>query len=347
MRLGVIPETVLDRIILAAGVVPIPLGDTMVALLLARTIMAGTKFGVFDALVDGPLTPAEVASRCGTHARATEKLLFALAGARYLRFENGRYSLSTISRKWLSPKSPRSLKDAVLMRYLDLRHMDHAEEYVQTGQPTEFHEKLSPEEWDLYQKGQRSGALYSAPEVAKRTPVPPSPRSMLDIGGGHGYYSVALCRRHSNLRSTILDLPGAAVQSTPLIEREDVGGRITYNVGNALTDDLGQNQYDLVFMANVAHHFGDPDNRQLTVRIARALRSGGYYIVLDIVSPATTREAGQIGALLGFYFAITSAAGTWSFSEIAAWQSAAGLEPQPPVKLRTSPGYGLQAARKP
>ena len=41
----------------------------------------------------------------------------------------------------------------------------------------------------------------------KRMPVPDGARDMLDIGGSHGYLSVAVCRRHPELRATVLDLP--------------------------------------------------------------------------------------------------------------------------------------------
>ena len=346
MRFGIIPETVLDRVLLAGGLIPTPMADTLIALLLARSIMAGTKTGVFDALAEGPLSAAEVAKRCGTEVRATGKLLFCLAGIGYLRVSDGKYSLKAVARKWVISTAARSFKDQVLMRYLDLKLMGHAEEFLQTGEPVQFHDWLSDEEWAVYQKGQRSVALYSAPEVASRSPVPANPRAMLDIGGAHGYYSVAFCRRHRSLRSTILDLPGAASQSAPLVAQEDVGDRITYRAGNALSDELGEGQYDLVFAANVVHHFTESENRNLMKRIARALRPGGFCVILEIIRPTTTREAGQVGALLDFYFAITSSSGTWSFAEMASWQQDADLVVQRPIRLRMSPGYGLQAGRK-
>jgi 2-polyprenyl-3-methyl-5-hydroxy-6-metoxy-1,4-benzoquinol methylase len=348
MRLATIPENPLERVLLALGIVPTPLMDTFVALALARTVMAATKLGLFEALAAEPRTPAEVAERCGTDARATEKLLFALAGARYLRASAGKYTLSPVARKWLLRDSPQSLHDAVLHRYLDAMLMEHAEEFVRTGQPANFHEqgKMSPEQWDIYQRGQRAGAVYSAPEVARRTPVPRNPRTMLDVGGAHGYFSVALCHRHPNLQSTILDLPDAVAQSQPLLAQEGMGERISYCPGNALTDNFGVDMFDLVFIANLVHHFDDASNRDLMKRAARALRPGGYCVVLEIIRSESPRTAGQIGALTDFYFAVTSAAGTWSFAEMAGWQRDAGLSVRKPIRLRMSPGYGMQAAQK-
>ncbi len=106
MKLGVIPENVLERVALAAGVVPRPILDTLVAMMLARTIMAATKLGIFEALASGPLPAHQVAAHCGTDPRATEKLLTALAGCGYVRAAHGQYVLAPVARKWLLEDGP-------------------------------------------------------------------------------------------------------------------------------------------------------------------------------------------------------------------------------------------------
>jgi 2-polyprenyl-3-methyl-5-hydroxy-6-metoxy-1,4-benzoquinol methylase len=347
MRLGPIPENLLERMLLAANVVPVPIADTMGALLLARTVMTATSLGIFDALADGARSARAVAAVCGTDLQATGKLLFALAGSRYLQVADDRYVLAPMARKILLQSSPGSVRDAVLHRYLDVALLEHAEEFVRTGQCAEFHANLTSGEWGLYQRGQRAHAVFSAREVARRMPIRANPERMLDVGGGHGYYSVALCRWYPALRSTILDLPQAAEHSAPALAREDVADRVDYRTGNALTEDLGHGVYDLILVANLIHHFDEPGNRDLMRRIGAALRPGGYCVILEFFRSTSARRAGQIGALLDFYFAISSAAGTWSFGEVARWQRDAGLVPRRPLRLRTGPGQGLQIARRP
>src|SRR5258708_1066057 len=119
MKLGIIPENMLERVALAAGAVPRPVLDTLVAMLLARTIMAATKLGIFEALASGPLPAHKVAAHCGTDPRATEKLLTALAGCGYVRAAHGQYALAPVARTWLLTDSPRSLRDKMLGQFTE------------------------------------------------------------------------------------------------------------------------------------------------------------------------------------------------------------------------------------
>jgi SAM-dependent methyltransferase len=347
MKLSAVPENPLEWLARAAGAVPTPILDTLIALLLARSVMVATRLDIFEALAGGPLLPDEVAARCGTDPSATAKLLSALAGADYLTYDAGRYGLAPVARKWLLKDSPHSLRDAILLQLLDARFIEHLDDFVRSGEPVHMHEGLTTDEWALYMRGMRSGATLAASELVRRVPVPSGARAMLDIGGAHGYYSVALCRRHLDLRSTILDLPEACAAAAPLLAAEGMGDRVVYQPGNALTTDLGVETYDLVLIANLAHHFSAGANRALVRRIARALRPGGALVFAEVMRPRTPGDAGQAGALADLYFALTSESGAWSFEEMAAWQREAGLIPRKPMRLLTAPGGGLQIATRP
>ena len=257
------------------------------------------------------------------------------------------YALAPVARRWLLASSPQSLRDGILHQFLDAQMIEHYEDFVVTGRPVDMHATMSPEQWGVYQRGMRSGANLYAPEVARRTPVPKGARDMLDIGGAHGYFSVALCRRHPGLRATILDLPQAVAQSAPLLAQEGMGDRVTHWAGDALTADLGVAAYDLIFISSLLHHFDAPTCLALCGRAACALRPGGYLVVQEVFRPASARAAGQLGALSDLYFAVTSEAGTWSTAEIAAWERTVGLRPRKPINFLFAPGTGQQSARKP
>jgi SAM-dependent methyltransferase len=347
MRIGPVAENPIEWAVARLNVAPRPLLETQMAYTLARVVMVGTKVGVFDALADGKATATEVASRCGTNEVGTDKLLFALAGAGYLKAEDGTYELTPMSSKWLLKDSEHSLADKLLLQFYEWDWMELSEDYVRTGEPLELHAMTDEDQWDLYQRGMRAMANSFAPEAVRRMPLPKQPRDMLDIGGSHGYYSVALCRRAEGLRSTILDLPQAVEKAAPLLATEEMGDRVVHKAGDALQEDLGTETYDVVLIAQLVHHFTEQQNRDLATRVANALRPGGVFAVLDAFRPGTPKEAGQVGALLEFYFALTSQSGTWTTEEIVDWQRGAGLRPRKAIHLRTAPGIGIQAATKP
>ena len=84
MRLGIIAETIVQRLALKTNTVAEPLVETQMAFSMARSIMAGVKLGLFEAASDGARSSEDIAKTCGTNPEATEKLLNALAGCRLL-----------------------------------------------------------------------------------------------------------------------------------------------------------------------------------------------------------------------------------------------------------------------
>jgi SAM-dependent methyltransferase len=206
---------------------------------------------------------------------------------------------------------------------------------------------MTDEEWGIYQRGMRSGIEMLAHWIARHLPLPRTARQILDIGGAHGYFSVAICRRHPQLRAAVLELPEALKHAAPLLAQEEMGERVVHVAGNALTEDLGTEIYDLVFMAAVVHHFDATTNKQLMLRIARALRPGGIVAIWEPVRQDPTGRIRQIGGLLDLFFGFFSEAGTWSRAEVAGWFREAGLAAQKPRSPRMAPDLALHIGRKP
>jgi ubiquinone/menaquinone biosynthesis C-methylase UbiE len=353
MRVGVIPETLLERIGLLTGLAPAPLAEGLFSFLLARTVMIGTRLGVFEALAAAPLTASGVAATCGTNARATERLLHALAGCRYLSVSPGdqgteaHYALTDSARKWLLKDAAGSCRDRMLLQFLEWDWFEHAEEFVRTGAPLDAFARLSDDGWGLYQRGMRAGVEPLAAELACRIPLKGAPTHMLDVGGGHGHYSVALCRRHPTLSSTILELPEAIRHAAPVLAREGMGDRIVHRAGDALRDDLGDGELDLVLLASVMHHFDDDQCKALLGRVARALKPGGVVAVFDVFRRGPGSQPSQVGGLLDLFLATISPSGTRAATEVAAFQREAGLVPRRAIHLRIAPDIGAQCAIKP
>jgi SAM-dependent methyltransferase len=346
MRYGVIAESPVERLGMAAGMIPTPMFEGYGAAF-ARTLMVATRLGVFDALAEHPGTAAEIAERCGIDARATEKLANLLVGMRHLAVtRDGTYRLTRSTRRWLLVGGEASVRDMVLMKFLEWEWVEGLESFVRSGTPLDVHAAMDDDDWAVYQRGMRAQAGLGASWLVRRLPMPDGARSMLDIGGSHGYFSVALCRRYPDLRSVVLDLPEAVEHAAPLLAAEGMGDRVVHRAGDALTDDLGTAEYDLILAFSLVHHFDAETNRALAARCARALRPGGIHVIGDLVRPRSASRASAQDLFYDLYFALTSRSGLWSADEMADWQRSAGLQPRKPISLFPGQGPVLQVAER-
>jgi len=209
MKLKVVGENIPESIAIAVNAAPVTLVDTHMAFIRARAIMVATKLGIFDALAAAPLAADAVAKACHTAPTATQHLLSALAGAGYLGYDNGRYSLGAIPRKWLLTDAPASVRDKVLFEFFEWTLVEGLERFVMTGKEFDLHGDQDSDAWGPYQRAMRALSGLVAPEIVRRAPMPPGAVAMLDIGGSHGFISVAMCRRYPELKAVILDLPAA------------------------------------------------------------------------------------------------------------------------------------------
>ncbi|HEY1415884.1 MAG TPA: methyltransferase [Caulobacteraceae bacterium] len=347
MKLDVRAESLIEQLALWLGLAPTPLVETHIAATLARSVVAGVKLGFFECLREGPLTHTDIAARCGVDPAAAKLLLDALVACGYLRLVQGRFALKAKSRNWLLRDSAQSIRDKILLQAIEWGWLAQLDDFVRTGRPIDFHTEMSAEERDLYHRSMRALAGIAGREVAWRTPVPRNARLMLDLGGSHGHYAAEICRRHPGLSGQVLDLPNAIDMAAPLLAAEAMGDRVVHVSGDVLQADLGVERYDLIFMSNLAHHLDREENQALAIRAQRALRPDGFFVIQEPVRVDRPERGGQTAALLGLYFALQSRpdVNTWSIDEIADWQTKAGLRVRRPIRLRTAPGWFLQAAQ--
>lgn len=346
MKIKIKAENPLEWIAIKLNLAPQPLIDTQVAFNAARAIMAAAELGIYEAIGKNSKTSDEVAKTCKTHPQSTKQLLDCLVGIGYLQWSNEKYSLKPKLQKWLLKESESNLIGKLRFQLYEWNWMAKLEDYVRTGTPMELHDSISEKEWESYQEGMRDLSINAAKELAGKIPIPKGATKMLDIGGSHGLFSIELCKKNPLLNSTILELPGAVESASAIAKRYDNTGRVKYIAGSALTDDLGTEQYELVMINNVVHHFTVEQNKALALKIARALKPGGIYAIGEFIRVEKPGEGGVIASTAGLYFSLTSASGTWSVSEMESWQKAAGLKIEKPVSVMAIPGWKMIVGRK-
>ena len=334
MRVATRPDNPIELAALAAGIVPRPLFEGYFGLMAARTLMAGTKLGIFDALAERPDDAAGVARRLDLDEQGVDALLVGLHSMSYLRHKDGKYSNSRQAERHLVTGAPEPLRETLSSFSYDMwNFMSQVEEVVRTGEPVGLHD-VDPDDpwWRSYMNGLFELANLRAPQVVKMIPAD-DPRKLIDIAGGHGAFALALCRRYPQLKATILELEGAARVGREIVANEEGGDRVTYEVGDMFEADLGSG-HDLAMANSILHHFDGPTNVKLLRRAHDALASGGTMAVVEQERPPEGKRGQQIGGLTGVLFYVTSKARTYSGAELEGFLREAGFAE---VKARRSP----------
>lgn len=309
-----------------------------------HAVIAAARIGIFDALGERPSTGVELATGLGLEPRATDALLRALAGLGYLRFRGRRYRLTRTARLWFTTDSPTSLLAGLeFWERTACVIWPRLEKAVRNGSPaTSFYALLEsdPELSRSFQAWTAAMADRQAPAAARTIPVPRGATRLLDVGGGHGLFSVALLRRHPGLSATVIDLPQA-------LEAAADHPRLTLRAGSFLNDDLGDG-YDVVLLFNVVHGLSDDETALLFRRLAAALNPGGTIVVgdqfIDSVMPG--RASRTLLHLLNLNYLVTVGGRVRGLHEVAALLRAAGFHGIRHRRPPGSPATELAMARR-
>ena len=330
---------------LQAGLVPVAAAEAWGGMALSGALVAAVRTGIIARLADRPATAAEVAADLGLDPLPTRLLLDFLRSTGHATQRRDRYRLPRSSRRWLDPASPVSVAGYIAGATDYWPWWQDLDQTARTGIKAGSHDADPADPyWRRYITGQLELARLSATEVARKLPLPRRPRAILDIGGGHGWYSAQLCRRHPRLTATVLDLPGSAAIGREVIAGAGLADRVRFREGDATTADLGSG-YDAVLCFNLVHHLAPAAAAALFRRIGDALASGGIVAVLDVFSEPGRRASAHADMLALFVY-LSSGARVHTPGELDGWLRAAGFARPRAIRTLRIPGLSLLVARK-
>jgi len=306
----------------------------------SRALMTAHQLGIFEALRE-PKTVADVAAQCGTDTGMTEKLLIACCALGLLRRDGDHFVLTQLARDTLLPESARYLGGV----------LDHSEplwwvftglpDIIRTGgrgaapKPPEAFISRWHEHWIWAMHGNAANGVGQW--VARQVDL--SDRSLLlDVGGGPGTYSIALCQRFPNLRAVVWDVSQTIAIAQQVIERFHMSDRIAVQEGDWNRDELGEG-YDCLLMANIMHGPGSQAETRLKQGM-RALVPGGLLIAHDFL--LNNDRSGPLPAAL-FNLMI----GAYTVNELIAIIRSVGFANVSLIAYHSQRGAGIVTAMRP
>ena len=294
---------------------------------------AAVKTGIIEAINNKPMTAGELAGEIRADHRAVWVVTEALAAMGYLSKKDGQLQLTDEAMNMLyKPEAPNYTGFSFMHRYNMINSWIHLPEVIFSGQPHPRERGL--ENIKYFMGAMSRGAKLSAPIVADFCLGEGGKGlKVLDIGGGPLTYARSFASKGA--RVTVLDLPEVIDYMKPTLaetkEIEMVPG--DFNLG------LPAGPFDIAFLGNICHIYGENENRELFKKVFSVLNDEGRIAVVDFV-----RGTNPMAAVFGVNMLVnTRNGGTWTFEQYSKWLADAGFYG---VALHEAGGRQLILAQK-
>jgi len=284
-------------------------------------IDAAIRLNLFEILAGKPTRPTELSELCKCDVRGLVTLLDILETLGYIKEKNGEYSITKMTRKWLLDSSEISFKRG--FEYYAPTVIDiwpHISDSLRIGKPyVNFYEWLydKPEIAEVYQTFMISLAKMIIPSLLKKIEL--KEINILDVGGSHGMYSIALCNKYPQITVTIID----SSYAMPVLEKNIKAAGLEHRISLITGDVLNYNfdkKFDAVLLFNVYHEHEEEYNKMLSSRISEVLIPTGRFIILEgLKTKKVSPMIDLMQRIYGLLFFCFLGGQNYTLKEISSW----------------------------
>ncbi len=315
----------------------------------AQVLLTCVKLGIFEAIAAGATTEGEIAAVTNCDARGMGLLLNTAASIGLLVKGDSCFANSELAAACLTRGGAGYMAGSLRLEAAFYRRWGRLAEAVRTGaRPEADHRDESANDWVRdFVYGLYDMAQPLAPVIAAALDLP-GDRSLrvIDVGGCHAAYSLALARRHPRLTAVVFELPAVVPFAREIIAQAGLADRVTVQAGDFQREGLGAG-YDAALVFGVLN--GEPPERRLALirKVYDCLNPGGRIVLRDLVLD-DDRAGPPEAALFALQMLLaTESGGLDTRSDWAAWLVRAGFARPETIALPAGAGGSLIAAEKP
>ena len=268
-------DEALDLTEIPEGCQPSPLHCIEQAIAGLRQYQALTTsfdLGLMDILLE-PKTAQECAEKTGCRPDLIGLLCDGLTSLGLLEKTGEHYYTTEFSRRYFTRDAPFPQKNALAFQRRLAGLWLQLPDIMRSGPVTYnraemFRDEIIPSMADNC----RCGLLQQVTRSVAAIPEFHMARRLLDLGGGHGLYSIAFCMKNPELEAVVFDLPPVTAATREFIARYHAT-RVSTREGDFFKDPIG-NGYDIIFSSS------NPGGKVPTLipKIADSLKTGGLFI---------------------------------------------------------------------
>ncbi len=246
----------------------------------SQTLFTFAELGIADLLAKKESTAADLAKKLKIHPLAMERFLNACVSTGLLRRNGEAFANTDLSENFLVEANGNYL-GGQMKRYQNRSYpqWQNLTGHLQNWKYGESAE-VNPESEDQGEEAmteQHNLALLHGYKLAESFDFS-NFTHLLDLGGGTGAMSIALCEKIPHLRATVFDLPENVEKAKEMIRKKKLQKRIKCVGGDILKDDLPAD-FDVALLANLLAVFDAETNKALFGKIYEKLPEGGASLI--------------------------------------------------------------------
>ena len=280
----------------------------------SRILLTGVELDLFNLLASKAMTAEQVSSELEANIRGTTMLLDALAALGYLAKDGGVYRTEPSLVGLLTSGSESSILPS-LMHAANLWHgWSQLTDIVLEGGHAEFPEDARESRRKAFIGAMSARAAQDAGQLV-RTINPGKVKSLLDVGGASGGYTIAFLEAVPEMTATIFDLPPVIEIARERLSKTPWFKRVNLMAGDFTVDEL-PGGHDLVLLSAIIHMNSHDQNLDLYRKVYTALNQEGRVVIRDFVMDSD-RTQPVPGAVFAINMLVnTPGGGTYTFEEI-------------------------------
>jgi len=311
----------------------------------SKVLLTAVRLDVFNIIGESGLSAGDMSAKIKSNVCATEAFLDAMVSMDLLKKTTSMYFNTEEGKEIFLNGRDRYIGDIVILQDVMWDAWSRLSDSVTSGEPARKPDMFQAEKNETrnFITAMHNTAMSVAPVISREIDLSDC-KTMIDLGGGAGTYSVFFCKGNSNLNATILDLPGTLKITKELISNSSVAGRIKLIEGDFNKEIKGQ--YDVAFLSNIIHGEGEQENIALIRRVYNALNSGGKIIIQDFILD-NDKTSPSFPALFSLNMLLFTENGrTYSFQEIEGWLKEAGFHDLTRMNLELPRSISVLTGRK-
>ena len=252
------------------------ISDLLIAPWTTCVVFTAIRLKIFTILSNEMMTVEELSSSCKAIPHLLKPVLDVCVSMGLIDLQNDKYMNSHFSRVYLVEGNPFYVGDFIQLLDDESKHWDKLYDIVIEGRNLSDEEPTDEAKHRTFIKAMNNLGMLGEAEALKNSVDLSKCKEMVDAGGGSGLYSISLCQKHPNLRSTILDRSQTLVITEEMIAGCEGRERITLREADITKESFGES-IDVVLLSDVIY---DESMAELVLRNAwNCLRQNGILIM--------------------------------------------------------------------